>query len=276
MIEKGIRGGICHAIYKYAKANNKYMKNYGEGKESSFLEYLDANNLYGYAMSQPLPTDEIEFVKNNSKFNEAFIKNFDENSDKGYIFDVDIEYPKDLHDLHNHLPFLSKRMKIDKCNKLICNLYDKNNYVVHIRSLKQALNHGLIFKKVNRVIQFNQEAWLNPYVHMNTELRKQVKNEFEKDFFKLINNSVFDKTSENVGKQREIKLVIGDKRRSQLVSEPNYHTTKWFSENLLAIEMKKTKLKMNKPVYLGFSILDIIKTLMNEFWRRDYDRICCT
>ena len=138
--------------------------------------------------------------------------------------------------------------------------------VVHIRSLKQALNHGLILKKVHRVIQFNQEAWLKLYIDINTELRKQAKDDFEKDFFKLMNNAVFGNTMENVRKHRDIKLVTTDKRRNQLVSEPNYHTTKWFSEKLLATEMKKTKGKMNKPIYLGLSILEISKTLTYEFW----------
>ena len=126
-------------------------------------------------------------------------------------------------------------MKINKCKKLVCNLYDKKNYVVHIRSLKQALNHGLILKKVHRVIQFNQEAWLKPYIDMNTELRKQAKNYFEKAFFKLMNNAVFGKTMENVRMHRDIKLVTTDKRRNKLVSEPNYHAIKYFSETLLAI-----------------------------------------
>ena len=126
--------------------------------------------------------------------------------------------------------------------------------VVHIRSLKQALDHGLILKKAHRVFQFNQEAWLKEYIDMNTELRKQAKNDFEKDFFNLMNNSVFGKTMENVRMQRDIKLVTTDKRRNQIVSEPIYHTTKWCSESLLAIEMKKIKVKMNKPVYPGLSV----------------------
>ena len=159
--------------------------------------------------------------------------------------------------MHSDLPFLSERTKSDKCSKLVCNLCNKRNYIVHIRSLKQALNHGLVLKKVHRVIQFNQEAWLKRYIDMNTELRKQVKNDFEKDFSKLMNNSVFGKTVENTRKHRDIKLVTTDWRRNQLVSEPNYHTTKWFSENLLATEMKKTKVTMNKPIYLGLSILEI-------------------
>ena len=229
MVEKGIRRGICHAIYRYAKANNKYMKNYNTDKEESFLQYLDDNNLYGWAMSQKLPVSGFKWKKNMLKFNEKFIKNYDEDSDKGYILEVDVKYPKNLHGLHENLPFLPERMKTDKCRKLVYNLYDKKNFVAHIRSLKQALNHGLILKKVHRVIQFNQEAWLKPYIDMNTELRKKTKNDFEKDVFKLMNNAVFGKTMENVRKHRDIKLVTTDKRRNQLVSEPNYHTTKWFS-----------------------------------------------
>ena len=190
MVEKGIKGGICHAILRYAKANNKYMKDCNKDEEESILQYNDANNLYEFAMSEPLPVDGFEWMEDLSKIDEDFIKTYDENSDKGYILEVDAEYPKKLHDFHSDLPFLQERMKTDKCKKLVCNLYDKKSYVVHIRSLKQALNHGLILKKVRRVIQSNQEAWLKPYIDMNTELRKQAKNDFEKHFFKLMNNSV--------------------------------------------------------------------------------------
>ena len=139
---------------------------------------------------------------------------------------------------------------------------DKENYVIHISALKQALNHGLILKEVHRVIEFRQEAWLKPYSDMNTKLRTDAKNDFEKDFFKLMNNSVFDKTMENVRNHREIKLVTTNERKNKLVSEPNYHTTMQFSENLMAIELKKTVTVMNKPIYLGQAILDISKTLM--------------
>ena len=138
-----------------------------------------------------------------------------------------------------------------------------------MRALKQALNHGLILKEVHGVIQFNQEAWLKPYTDMNTKLRKEAKSEFEKDFFKLMNNSVFGKTMENVRKHGDIKLVTTEEKRIKLVSEPNYHTTKHFSQNLLAIEMKKTKVEMNQLVHLGISILEISKTLMYEFWYDD-------
>ena len=132
--------------------------------------------------------------------------------------------------MDSDLPFLLERMKIDKCKKLVCNLYDKKSCVVHIRSLKEALNHGLILKKVHRLIQFNRKAWLKPYIDMNTELRKQSKNDFEKDFYKLMNNAVFGGTFMNVYKQRNVKLVTTDKRRNQIVSEPNYHTKNGFQK----------------------------------------------
>ena len=157
-------------------------------------------------------------------------------------------------------------MKINKFKKIVCNLYSKKKYAAHINILKQALNHGLKLKKIHRVIEFNQEAWLTPYIDINTELRKLAKNDFEKDLFKLMNNSVFGKTMENIRKHRDIKLVRTDRKRSKLVSEPNYHTINLISEDLSIIEMKKTKVKMNKPIYLELSILEISKILMYEFW----------
>ena len=133
--------------------------------------------------------------------------------------------------LHSDLPFLPEKKEIEKCNKLVCDFPDKKNYVVHIKPLKQALNHGLILKNLHRVIQFNQKAWLKPYIDMNTKLRTEAKNDFDKDLFKLMNNSVFRKTVENVRKHRDIRLVATDKIKNHLVSESNYHTPKYFSEN---------------------------------------------
>ena len=265
MVEEGIRGGICHSIHRYAKGSNKYMKNYNNNEESSYIQYLDTNNLYGWAMSKKLPVNGFKWI-NNNEINEDFIKNYNENDNKGYILEMDIKYPKRLHELHSDLPFLSERMKIDKCNKLVCNLFNKKKYVTHINSLQQALNHGLKLKKIHRIIEFNQETWLKPYIDMNTELKKAAKNDFEKDLFNLMNNSVFGKTMENIRKHRDIKLVTTDKKRSKLVSEPNYHTINLISEYLSIIEMKKTKVKMSKPIYLGLSILEINKILMYEFW----------
>ena len=168
--------------------------------------------------------------------------------------------------IYSDLSFLPERMEINKCKKLVCNLLNKKKYVIHVNSLKQALNHELKLKKIHRIIEFNQKEWLKPYIHMNTELRKEAKNDFEKNLFKLMNNSIFGKTMENIRKHRDIKLVTTDKKRSKLVLEPNYHTINLISEDLSIIEMKKTKVKMNKPIYLGLSILEIRKMLMYEFW----------
>ena len=150
-------------------------------------------------------------------------------------------------------------MKIEKVEKLVANLHDKTEYVIHIRNLKQALNHGLVLEKVHRVIKFNENVWLKSYINMNADLKKKAKNSFERDFFKLMNNAVFEKTMENMRKHRYIKLVTTEGRR-------NYHVRKFFTEYLLAIEMKKTEIIMNKPVYLGFSLLELSKILMYKFW----------
>ena len=245
------------------------MKNYDKNKESLYLIYVDANNLYGWAMPKKLPVDGFEWVEDLSVIDEDFIKNYDEDSDVGYIIEVDIEHPKELQSLHSDLPFLPERMYINQCKKLVCNLCDKKVYVDQIRSLKQALSHGLVLTKVHGAIKFNLRAWLKEYIDMNTEFRKNAKNDFEKDFFKLMNNAVFDKTMENVRKHRDIKLVTTDTKRNKLVSEPNYHTAKWFSESLLAIEMKKTVIKANKPIYLGLAILSISKIKMYNYWYND-------
>ena len=142
-------------------------------------------------MFQKLPVDGFEWMEQLSEFDERFIKNYDENNDREYILEVDVKYPKNFFNLHCGLPFLPEREKIEKCKKLVCNVYDKKSYVVHIKALKQTLNHELILKKLHRVIQFNQEEWLKPYIDMNTKLRIESKNDFEKDFFKLMNNAVF-------------------------------------------------------------------------------------
>ena len=166
MVEKGIREGICHTINRYEKANNKYMKDYDKNKESSYLKYWNVNNLYGWAMSQKLPVNKFEWIEDTSQFNEDFIKNYNAGRDEGYFLEVDVQYSETLHELHNDLPFLSERTKIEKVEKLVTNLHDKTEYVTHIKNLKQALNRGLILKKVHRAIKLNQKAWLKPYIDM--------------------------------------------------------------------------------------------------------------
>ena len=174
--EKRIRAGIATAVHKYAKANNKYMKNYDSTKQRAYFMYVDTNNLYGYAMRKKLPVDNFQWEINLSIFTKDFIKNYQEESDTGYLLFVDVIYPKNLREKHKYLPFLPEKVKRNKVIKLTCEITDKNNYSVSIFALKQALNHGLILKKVHSVISFRQEAWLKPYIDMNTQLRKHLMN----------------------------------------------------------------------------------------------------
>ena len=246
MVEKGIRAVICPAIHQYAKVNNKYKKDYDKYKELSYLKYGNVDNLYGWAMLQKLLINNFQWIEDVSQFNEYFIKCHNEESDEGDFLEFDVQYPGKLHELDNDLQFLPERMKIKKVEKLATNLHDQTEYFIHTRHLKQALNHGLVLKKVYRRIKFTQK------VYMNTKLRQKANNNFEKDFFKLTNNAVFGKTMETMRKHRRIKLLTKKVRRNYLVSEPNYHTTtKIFTKNLLEIEKKKIQILMNKPVYLG-------------------------
>ena len=151
------------------------MKDYGKNKESSYIQCWDVNNLYVWAMSQKLPVNNGEYIKDISQFNKDFIKNYNEQSDEGYFLEADVQYLEKLHEFHNDFPFLSERIKIEKVEKLVANLHDKIEYVIHIINLKQILNHGLVFKKFHRMIRFNQNAWLKPHIDMDTNLKKKKK-----------------------------------------------------------------------------------------------------
>jgi hypothetical protein len=216
-------------------------------------------------MVQNLPTHDFKWVSDVSDFTSEMVLNYSD-GDVGYFLEVDVEYPKELQVRHNEFPFLPEKMKLaNDVEKLTCNLHDKERYVVHIRALQQALQHGLVLSKVHRVIEFKQSAWLKPYIDMNTEYRKKAKNAFEKNFFKLMNNAVFGKTMENVRKHKNIKLVCTDRKRKRLASKPNYRHTMWFSRNLIAMDMRRVEDVMNKPIYLGQAILDLSKIVLYEF-----------
>ena len=256
MVEKGIRGGVSMISTRYGKANNPYMKDYDPDQPTKFISYLDANNLYGWAMSKPLPIDCFRFMNNEE------MKNW---KSMPCILEVDLTYPENLHDLHNDYPLAPERVTVNKVEKLIPNLNDKKNYVIHHETLKLYLSLGLKLTKIHRGITFDECAWLKPYIDLNTNLRAKATNDFEKDFFKLMNNSVFGKTMENIRNRVDIRLVTRESQAKKLTCKPNYQHHTIFCENLTAVHMKKVKLYFNKPVYLGMSILDISKTLMYDF-----------
>ena len=218
--------------------------------------YLDANNLYGWGMSQLLPTHDFEWMC------EEELKNWRMHAS---ILEVDLKYPKEIHDLHNVYSLAPERLKIGGVEKLIPNLCDKKNYVVHHEALKQYESLGLKITKIHRGIKFKECAWLKPYIDLNTRLRAKATSDFEKDFFKLMNNSVFGKTTENIRSRVDIRLVTNEDQARKLISKPNFQHRTIFCEDLTTIHMKKTKLLFNKLVYLGMCILDLSKTLMYDF-----------
>ena len=283
-IEKGMRGGISYIANRYGKANNKYMREYDEKAPSKYIMYLDANNLYGWAMSQYLPTGSFKWLTE-KQINKINLAQYNEDSNKGLLLEVDLEYPKELHNLHNDYPLGAEKVKVsgsmlsEYCkniqkkfnistglvHKLIPTLCNKEKYVLHYRNLQLYLDLGLKLKKVHRVLEFNQSPWLKQYIDFNTQKRTQAKNSFEKDFFKLMNNSVFGKTMENIRKRVDVRLITDEKKLLKMVSKPTYVSSKIFNENLVAVHKIKETLTLNRPAYVGMCILYLSKTLMYNF-----------
>ena len=256
MFEKGIRGGVSQISKRYSKANNQYMKEYDQNLPTKYIVYLDANNLYGGGMSKPLPTHGFEWMLE---------EEYENWRDIPCIVEVDVEYPEHLHDLHNDYPLAPERINVNRVDKLIPNLNNKEKYVVHRETLKEYESLGLKITKIHRGIKFEESEWLKPYIDLNTNLRAKATNDFEKDFFKLMNNAVFGKTMENIRNRVDIHLVTNKKEARKLIKQTNYQHRTIFSKNLAAIHMKRKKIKFNKPVYLGMCILDLSKKIMYNF-----------
>ena len=281
-IEKGMRGGISYIAHRHAKANNKYMKDYDPQKESSYIMYLDSNNLYGCAMSKPLPYGNFKWVDPDKVNSQGIIT---KQSGIGHIYEVDLEYPKELHDLHNDYPCAAEKLNVtddmlsdyckeikekfkissSKIRKLIPTLSTKEKYVLHEENLKLYIKLGLKVTKIHRILQFSEKPWLKKYIYFNTVKRKDAKNSFEKDFFKLMNNSVFGKTMENLRKRSNVKLVTDEKQLLKLSSKPTFVSSKIFNDNLVAVNSKLERLKLDKPSYVGMCILDLSKVVMYDF-----------
>ena len=283
-IEKGLRGGVSYIANRFSEANNKYMENFDENKPSKYIMYLDANNLYGWAMSQYLPTGNFKWLTK-EQINKTNLANYSEEHDEGLLLEVDLDYPQELHDLHNDFPLAPEKLKVNKnmlseycqkisekfnissgqVHKLITMLGKKEKYVLHYRNLQLYLSLGLKLKKVHRVLQFNQSPWLKKYIDFNTNKRTLSSNDFEKNFFKLMNNSVFGKTMENLRKRVDVRLVTDKEKLLKLASKPSYVSSKIFNENLVAVHKIKETLTMNRPAFVGACILDLSKTFMYDF-----------
>ena len=285
-IERGMRGGITMVGKRYAKANNPLVEGYNPAEPTNFITYLDANNLYGWAMSQPLSKSGFHWKR--VMPTEEQIMKMKWNAKKGWILEVDLEYPEELYDAHNGYPLAPEKRETEpwkmseyqqrlmadlgleppKTEKLVLTLEDKEKYIVHYKNLQFYLSQGMRLKKVHRVLEFDQEPWMEPYIRMNTEFRKQAKSDFEMDFYKLMNNLVFGKTMENLRNRVDVKIVqVWETNKiRKLVSDPSYDRFTLFSNDMAGIHIHKRRLVLNKPVYTGMTILENSKILMYEFY----------
>ena len=260
------------------------MKEYDKKAPLKYIMYLDANNSYGWAMSQYLPTGNFKWMSD-KEIKQIDLGKYKADGKKGLILEVDLEYPREQHDMHNDYPVCPENVKVSNdmlsgyckkiaekykisiglVSKLIPTLRDKKEYVLHYRNLQLYLDLGLKIKKIHRVLKFDQSLWLKQYIDFNTEKRKNAKNSFKKDFFKLMDNSVFGKTTENLRKRVDVRLVTDGKKLDKLTSKPTYVSSKIFNENLMAVHKVKETLTLNRLAYVGMCILDLSKTLMYNF-----------
>ena len=237
-------------------------------------------------MSQKLPVSGFKWGVA-AQWDEARVRSLSDDGDQGAFLCVDLEYPREVHDAHNDYPLCPERMNIPRpwlsdqealvgntysdCEKLVPNLRDKSRYWIHYRNLKFALEHGLKLKAIHLVLEFEQSAWMKPYIDFNTGMRALAKNEFEKDLYKLMNNACFGKTMENLRARRDIQaLRVNSKSFTKWVAEPSYRGRKNVDDDLVIAERARKNLTLNKPVYVGVAVLDLSKLHMWSFW---YDYI---
>lgn len=268
--EKAIRGGLSQCSYRYAAANNPYMKNYDPSRDETYIWYLDINNLYGWALSQPLPYGNFEWIKP-EKFNDFLNVESINTKKNGYFYEVDISIPTNLHKFFKDLP-LAPTHEVppgSKHPKLLATLRSKSKYVIHIETLKLYVRLGLKIDRIHRVLKFDHSDWMQQYIMMNTRLRERATNSFEKNYYKLKNNAVYGKTIENVRKRRDIKIVrkwLGRGQARKRIASPHFKKITIFSEDLAAIELKKTEVFYDKPIYVGVSVLDLSKSLLYDMF----------
>ena len=281
-VDAGIRGGVSMITTRLARANNPYMASFNPSEPTSFIIYLDANNLYGWAMSQPMPTGGFMWMTGEEAELVDWAAQTEEQTE-GFFVEVDLEYPPEVHNAHNDYPLAPERLDVKvemlseaqvelrthykmprsaKSTKLIPNLMAKRKYLCHYLNLRFYLEHGLKLVKVHRALRFKQSRWLSPYIEKNSTLRASAKNDFEKEFFKLMNNSIYGKTCENQKKRTDIRLVTTEKKCKKLVEKPHCLGFRIFEEHLVGIELRKQKVLIDKPFYVGFSVLELSKLHM--------------
>lgn len=298
MLEGGLRGGVAMVTKRYAKANNERLGGYDAAVQKSHIMYWDANNLYGWAMSQPLPTGKFRWLVA-SEIDALDWKTLKKSSTRGFVIECDLDYPDELHDAHNDYPLAPERLKVcgsmlstkqinlrkayakakknadDTASaadaegafstKLVPNLYPKTRYCLHYRNLKFYLKHGMVLRKVHRVLEFEQSAWMRSYIEKNQNLRARSTTEFEKNFYKLMNNACYGKTCENQRKRTDIRLLTDTDKAQKILALPHVLSFRVFNSNVAAIELMKPKCIINRPFYVGFTVLELSKLHMYRF-----------
>ena len=291
-----LRGGVSMIANKYAKANNPLVEEYNPSLPNTWIQYLDANALYASTMCMPLPTGEFRWLTSDE------VEHFDItskpiNGSKGYVLEVDLLYPDELHDLHSDLPLAPEHLTVmdeqlspytkalynnlrrpledekdsqsslhrPRTRKLVPNLFKKDRYVVHMRNLQMYINLGLRVSKIHRIIEFEQSTWLEPYITFNAERRKMSKSKCESNFFKLLPNSFFGKTCEDLRKRIDFKLVHKHEKFLKEVAKSSFKGFRIFSDDLVGMEHVQVRLHLNKPIFTGFCILDMSKTIIYDF-----------
>uniref|UniRef100_A0A158P533 DNA-directed DNA polymerase n=2 Tax=Tetranychus urticae TaxID=32264 RepID=A0A158P533_TETUR len=298
MFENGIRGGISCSMLRYCLANNKFSESFNQNEASSFITYLDVNNLYGYALSDILPCGKFEWVKEDC-FQDVIktILESNEYREIGYVLEVDLDYPPTLHDSHNDYPLAPEKIIVEydqlsdyqketismlesagikryKTKKLVPNLMHKRKYIVHERNLKFYIEKGMVLKKVHRIIQFEQKPWLKSYIEMCTENRKKATSNFVKDFWKLMVNALYGKSIEDKRKHTKVVVATNGKQAMKQVRQPMFDQFYILDNNIAIIKLRKFQVVFDKPIYLGFTVLDLSKLHMYklhyDFFKRKY------
>jgi hypothetical protein len=287
MLENGIRGGTSYISCREAEANNPYVQQtYDPTASSSYIVYLDANNLYGWAMSQPLPVGGFKWMSPRELqdfSHKSEILSLLDDAETGYILEVDLTYPTHLHDVHNDYPLAVEHLKLTEdmlspaaralncgrkyvpTTKLVPNLNDKVRYTVHYRNLKYYLEQGMVLTRIHRGIKFRQSPWLAPYIELNTNLRRAAKSKFEKDFFKLLNNSMYGKTMESLRKRTTVHIVSEVKAAERHLSKHTCKRWQEINEDFTLVQMMNNNIRWTKPTFVGFSVLDLSKLHMYRF-----------
>jgi len=284
-IEAGLRGGVSVISRRHSQANNKYMgDDYNPDDPSKYIIYWDMNNLYGHAMSQYLPEGGFRFLNADERENFR-LETKPSNGNLGYILSVDLEYPEELHDLHNDYPLAPEQVQIThsmlskyskrllrtsnskpaKVKKLVPNLNKKENYIIHFENLKFYLSLGMTLKAVHQILEFRQSPWLAKYIEFNTELRKRANNDFDRELTKLFNNSMYGKCLECLRDRLNVSFAQNERQAKRLVAKPQFQEFKIFSEDLVAVHCLQPKVLLNRPICAGFAVLELSKLAMYEF-----------